>query len=291
METLTVPLVFLAGVASFASPCFLPIVPVFMASLLGVDIADTENTPKIPALAAAKAGDGFLVPGFAPAGSGGDPVPGGDTVPVRGPRSPSTKETVPEGHGGPLPMRTALLNALVFVAAFTAVFVAFWLAMAVLGFAVGGFKSYLRIGGGALLIVLGLYLAGLLSVPALDKVWRVRDSGAGEVGLGRSALIGVGFAAGWSPCIGPVLGAVIGVALTQGTMMEGLGLMLVYSAGLGLPFILLAGGATGLVARLSWFTKHARGVQIVSGALLIVVGFLMITDLLGALSGASWFGL
>lgn len=103
---------------------------------------------------------------------------------------------------------------------------------------------------------------------------------AGDVGLRRSALMGVAFGAGWSPCIGPVLGAVIGLALTSGTMVKGLGLMLVYSAGLALPFILLAGGATGLLGRLSWFTKHARAVKVASGVLLVVVGFLMITDLL-----------
>lgn len=294
METLTIPLVFLAGVASFASPCFLPIVPVFMASLLGIDVAETRDVKPIPALAAASGRDGFLVPVSVAtqAGHGGGWLSDGKSV-----SGFAGRDSEPFENQGPEPRQTpslsmggALLNALVFVAAFTAVFVAFWFAMATLGFAVGGFKTYLRIGGGALLIVLGLYLAGLLSIPALDKVWRAQGGSAGEVGLGRSAMMGLGFAAGWSPCIGPVLGAVIGLALTQGTMAQGLGLMLVYSIGLGLPFVLLAGGATGLISRLSWFTRNARVVQIISGALLMVVGFLMITDLLGTLSGVSWFG-
>mgnify|MGYP002737235235 FL=1 len=280
METITIPLVFLAGVVSFASPCFLPIVPVFMASLLGVDVSGSETQTKIPALAAAQgAGEGFLVPtGAGDAGQRAENVAGAvalNTGPA--PKPPAT-------------VRSALANSVAFVVGFTLVFVLFWFAMATLGFAVGGFKTWLRVGGGALLIVLGLYMAGLLSVPALDRAWGAKTV-AGDVGLRRSAIMGVAFGAGWSPCIGPVLGAVIGLALTSGTMVKGLGLMLVYSAGLALPFILLAGGATGLLGRLSWFTKHARAVKVASGVLLMVVGFLMITDLLAPLMGASWTSL
>ena len=94
------------------------------------------------------------------------------------------------------------------------------------------------------------------------------------------------FAAGWTPCIGPILGGIIGLATQSSTPVQGLILLVVYALGLGVPFILVAVGATAVSNKLLWFRKHEAGVSLVTGAMLILVGFLMITNLFVKLSGA-----
>ena len=103
--------------------------------------------------------------------------------------------------------------------------------------------------------------------------------------------MGLGFGAGWSPCIGPVLGVVLGLAVASESAMLGTGLLIVYCLGLGLPFLLVAAGATWLSERLSWFGRHYRVVQWISSGLLILLGLLMITNLMAPLSSFSWLTL
>jgi cytochrome c-type biogenesis protein len=140
-----------------------------------------------------------------------------------------------------------------------------------------------------MLIVMALHVAGLISIPFLSRSFsmpggRLVRRGAGEAqpapSLGRSALFGVIFAAGWTPCVGPTLGAIIGMASLRDTFAQGTLLLLVFALGLGLPFVLVALGAEAVRTRLSWFTRHAGAVSLVTGSLLMVVGFLMITNLL-----------
>ena len=102
---------------------------------------------------------------------------------------------------------------------------------------------------------------------------------------GRSALLGVVFAAGWTPCIGPILGGIIGLASVSASVAEGTLLLVAYAAGLAIPFILVAVGATAVSHRLGWFRDHYRLVSRVTGGLLVVVGFLMITNTFARLSG------
>lgn len=222
---------FVAGVASFASPCCLPMVPAWI---------------------------GYIVGG------------------------------TPSGAGGRL---VALRQSLAFVAGFTTVFVALWGSLGLVGFLLRDQAGVLRQLGGALLIVVGLHVAGLISVPALGRsfgldVGRLVRRGAdgrvlpGRVSVGRSALFGVVFAAGWTPCIGPTLGAIIGLASLRGSVAQGALLLAVFALGLGLPFVLVALGADAVAARLAWFGRHRAGVSLASGVLLIVVGFLMLTNLL-----------
>ena len=100
--------------------------------------------------------------------------------------------------------------------------------------------------------------------------------------------MGLGFGAGWSPCIGPVLGGVLGVALTGGSIIKGGALLLLYCLGLGLPFILVSLGNTQITQKLSWFSRHYASIQKVAGILLILLGALIVTDLLAPLSGLTW---
>jgi cytochrome c-type biogenesis protein len=110
---------------------------------------------------------------------------------------------------------------------------------------------------------------------------------AGSPGYGRSALFGVAFAAGWSPCIGPILGGIIGLASATASVAVGTTLLLAYAAGLAVPFLAVAMGATWVATRLGWVSRHHHAVSLVSGALLVVLGVLMITNLLARLAAFS----
>ncbi len=106
-------------------------------------------------------------------------------------------------------------------------------------------------------------------------------------GLGRSLLFGVMFAAGWSPCIGPILGGIVGLAAAQATVAQGSILLLAYAAGLAVPFVAVAVGASWVARRLAWVSRHHRAVSLVSGALLIGLGALMVTDTLERLAAVT----
>src|SRR5450631_4709205 len=199
----------------------------------------------------------------------------------------------------PKARQVALQQALAFVLGFTIVFVALFASFGLLGYILRDYAGVLRQIGGVVLIVMGLHVAGLIRISALYRQVTVptgRVLGKSETGDGtvkvlapsyaRSTLLGVVFAAGWTPCIGPVLGGIIALATQSSTPVQGLIVLVVYALGLGVPFILVAVGATGASRRLVWFRKHEAGVSLVTGAMLIVVGFLMITNLFVKLSGA-----
>ncbi len=238
---------FLAGVVSFASPCCLPLVPAYI---------------------------GYMV-----------------------------------GATGEADRRRSLLHGLAFVAGFTIVFVAFWASIGAIGYALADNAKYLRMIGGAVLVVLGLQVAGVINVRALWRDTRPMPvfggaalggatigggtvalgggTGVGAPGYGRSLLFGVVFAAGWSPCIGPILGGIIGLASSTASVAQGTVLLLAYAAGLAVPFLAVAMGATWVARRLGWVGRHHRAVSLVSGALLIVLGVLMVTNLLARLAAIT----
>lgn len=195
--------------------------------------------------------------------------------------------------------QVAFKQALAFVLGFTIVFVGLWVSLGLVGYLLADYKSILRQVGGAILIVMGLHVAGLIHISALYQQVSVpagailgkSESGDGTVKVlapsyGRSTLIGMAFAAGWTPCIGPLLGVVIGLASVRSSVVQGGVLLFVYSLGLGIPFVLVAVGATAANRKLVWFRKHEVGVNLVTGGVLILVGFLMITNLFVKLSGA-----
>jgi cytochrome c-type biogenesis protein len=235
---ITLAVAFAAGLVSFASPCCLPLVPVYVGFIVGSD-ADAAR----PARSA------------------------------------------------------AFRQSLAFVLGFTVVFVALWASIGLVGYALRDHVGLLRQLGGAILVVMGLHVAGLISLPVLG-----RQAGAGaNMGrlvarrpdgtviqqaprVGRSLLFGVVFAAGWTPCIGPILSGIIGLASLRSDVGQGTVLLLAYALGLGIPFILVALGADRLRQRLGWFARHDAAVSVVTGSMLVVVGFLMMTNLLVRLS-------
>ena len=199
----------------------------------------------------------------------------------------------------PRARRVAFRQSLAFVLGFTIVFVGLWVSLGLVGYLFRDYVPILRVVGGAILIVMGLHVAGLIRISALYRQVSVptgrligrSESGDGTVKVlapnyGRSTLIGMAFAAGWTPCIGPILGGIIGLASLNSSVGQGAVLLSAYAIGLGIPFILVAVGATAANRRLAWFRRHEAGISLVTGAMLIVVGFLMITNLFVKLSGA-----
>jgi len=179
----------------------------------------------------------------------------------------------------------ATLASLVFVLGFTVVFVPLGATATLVGSFLTDYRNELRILSGVLIIVLGLVFMDIIKVPFLQQEARFHPKPG--AGLGGAALLGGAFAFGWSPCIGPVLGSVLTLAVgrgTDGTVTEGAMLLGVYSLGLGVPFVLAGLGVTRLTSVVGWLRKHTRRVSLASGALLIIVGVLFITDQLFRIS-------
>lgn len=191
--------------------------------------------------------------------------------------------------------RRTFLHGLAFTIGFTLVFVAFWASIGLIGYLLAGNARYLRQLGGGLLIILGLNIAGVINIPALWRELRPIPAalpgsgldgagGSARPGYGRSLVFGSLFAAGWSPCIGPILGAIIGLASATESVAHGTLLLVAYSAGLAVPFLAVALGTSAVSRRLAWLGRHNLAVSRVSGALLVVLGGLMVTNLLGRLA-------
>jgi cytochrome c-type biogenesis protein len=178
----------------------------------------------------------------------------------------------------------ALIHALLFVAGFSLVFILLGASATALGRALNYYQVWLQRAGGILVIGFGLISLGVVSPGLFTRERRVQleRKPAGYLG---SALVGMAFAAGWTPCIGPVLGGILGLAATTTDLSRGMLLLGFYSAGLALPFLL---AAVALESFLEWFQRFRRflpWVMRVSGVLLIVVGLLLVTGEFTRLAG------
>lgn len=184
------------------------------------------------------------------------------------------------------PTKAVLIPALLFVAGFSVVFTALGASASVLGSFMVEYREALEIVAGILVISFGVLLLGIIKVPWLYGEARVDLGKARSFGRGAAFVMGAAFAFGWTPCVGPVLGAILALAGTTGSVGQGAALLLVYSIGLGLPFILTAllfGTMGPLLSRLN---KHALVINRVAGILLIAVGVLILTGQLSRLTGA-----
>jgi cytochrome c-type biogenesis protein len=178
----------------------------------------------------------------------------------------------------------ALLHAGLFVIGFTLIFVALGATATAFGRLLNHYQLWLERAGGLLIIVFGLYTVGLLKSGLLSREMRVQ-LGDQPVGYLGSVFAGMAFGAGWTPCIGPILGSILLYTSTRADFARGIPLLFAYSAGLALPFLVAAGA---LEAFLRWFQRFRRyigWVERIAGALLILVGLMMVFGLFTLLSG------
>jgi cytochrome c-type biogenesis protein len=243
---LTLGAALFAGLISFLSPCVLPVVPAYLGQL-GVVVTRAP----VPAFA----GAGKLAP----------------AVPSR-------------------PMAPAILNAVAFVIGFGIVFTALGLSLNAATSLLRDYQTLLRQLGGILLIVLGLNLMGVLRLPALMRTWRPLER---EPSLGRrerggvagGLVLGVVFALGWTPCIGPTLGAILTMAaVSSGPQVAAL--LVAYCIGLGVPFIVLAVAADRTTVITRSLARHGRTIELIGGALVVILGVAILFDWLAMFSNA-----
>ncbi len=174
--------------------------------------------------------------------------------------------------------RVCVVHAASFVTGFSLVFIVFWTSIGVIGFLFLDNARYLREAGGAILIFMGLHLLGVINIGFLNREYSVSQGQPGKTGYPRSLVMGMTFAAGWTPCIGPVLGSIIGLAIIGGTVGQVALLMVAYSAGLGVPFLIMAFAVDGISARLKRMRPVLATVPLVSGLLVVAIGVVILTN-------------
>jgi len=224
MSPVELGLAVVAGLVSFVSPCCLPMVPMYLSYLAGI------------------AGRGTVVTALAsPAGTGAGPA-----IAVRA-----------------RPSRALImLHAAAFVAEFSVIFVALGASASVLGVLLRTHLLLLRHVAGLLIVLFGLHTAGVLRVSWLYRERRAHVDPTTGVGLGRSAVLGLAFAAGWSPCIGPMLGSILLLAGNTATLGQGV-------------LLLVAVFVQGLAERLRRVNRYFGTINLVAGALLVVMGVMV----------------
>ncbi|MGH2478632.1 MAG: cytochrome c biogenesis CcdA family protein [Ktedonobacteraceae bacterium] len=225
---------FVAGLASFLSPCVLPLVPIFLAQLVGQSVSQSEES------------------------------------------SPGRLVT--------------FLHALMFVGGFTLAFIALGATASTLGSVLHTNQFLLRQVGGIVLVIIGLHMTGLLTLPFLT--WQKRfEFQPARPSYPASFLIGLIFAIGWTPCVGLILGPILGLAAHAATLRQGVALLLVYSLGLGIPFLLLGLGLDRLSMLLKWLKPHVGKIEIATGVIMIAMGVLIYFNLFLMLNRFFNFGL
>jgi cytochrome c-type biogenesis protein len=188
-----------------------------------------------------------------------------------------------EGVPDPGLVRRVALTSFCFVLGFSTVFVSLGAAATLAGYYLQQWKRPLGMLGGAVIIVLGLHTLGVFRLKFLlyEKRAEVKQKPLGLIG---AYVVGLAFAFGWTPCIGPILGAILLYAAQQETVTQGVVLLSFYSAGLGVPFVLAALAINSFFSASSMLRRHMKTVEHVSGALLIGVGVLLLTDRLSVIA-------
>ncbi|WP_370320899.1 cytochrome c biogenesis CcdA family protein [Oricola sp.] len=181
--------------------------------------------------------------------------------------------------------RRIILSAVAFVAGFTTVFVALGATASVIGQTIAQYFGVLSVIAGVIIIIMGLHFLGLFRIGFLYREARVdvRNKPAGFVG---AYIMGLAFAFGWTPCVGPVLAAILFIAGAEDTALRGAGLLAVYSLGIGLPFIIAAVFASRFISWANRFKRHMATVEKAMGGLLVITGLLFVTGQMSRI--AQW---
>jgi cytochrome c-type biogenesis protein len=172
--------------------------------------------------------------------------------------------------------RRVVLNSLAFIFGFSLVFVSLGASASYLGSLFLGYRGLIRIVGGVFVILVGVYLMGLFKIATLERYFQFNLEGKPAGYLG-SVLVGITFAVAWTPCVGPILGAILALAGTSGEIETGIFLLMTYAAGLALPFFLSAVAVNSFFQFSQFFRRYLRVVHVGAGALLVVVGMLLLT--------------
>ena len=181
----------------------------------------------------------------------------------------------------PVSVRRAFVSTVWFVLGFSAVFIVLGASATTLGALLLRKLALFRWVAGAVIMLFGIHLTGLVRIPFLqvEKKFEVRSRPLTQAG---AFLVGAAFAFGWTPCIGPILAGILALASTQETIGRGMLLLAVYSAGLGLPFLATSLGIGVFLRVFARFKRYLRAVEIASGILLLLIGLLIMTDRLSA---------
>jgi cytochrome c-type biogenesis protein len=173
--------------------------------------------------------------------------------------------------------RLTIVHSLAFIAGFSIVFISLGATATATGQFLRDHQDTLRRVGGVLIVLFGVYLTGILPIPALsrERKFQITEKPLGVLG---SVLVGITFAAGWTPCIGPILASILLYASTAKTVGTGILLLSVYSLGLGVPFFLASLGMNSFLAASSRLRRSLRTIEIVSGVILIAFGIALVTN-------------
>ena len=187
-------------------------------------------------------------------------------------------------HPSHIIRQKSIFHSLSFICGFTVVFVLLGASATYIGSFLHEHAVIIRKVGGVLLVLLGIHVTGLVPLRFLlgEKRVSIKHKPAGYVG---SFLVGIAFAAGWTPCIGPILAAILAVAATEENVYQGIVLLLIYSLGLGVPFFLSALAMHRFLAVFHRFKKYIRAFEVITGFLLMVIGLLIYSNWLSRLSG------
>lgn len=179
---------------------------------------------------------------------------------------------------------TALLHAVWFVAGFSAIFIGLGATASALGSVLRLYEVWLGRIGGVVVIVFGLYLLGVLRPAFLLRERRLHLAHK-PLGYLGSSLVGVAFGAAWTPCIGPILGGILTLAAAQASVRHGVALLAVYSVGLAVPFLITAFALDRFLVWFQRFRPYIVWVERIAGALLIILGLLLVTDRFTLIAG------
>ncbi len=190
--------------------------------------------------------------------------------------------------------KSIIINSLLFIAGFSCVFIAFGASASLIGQVLITYQDHIRKIGGVLIVVFGLSLLGMLNIRFLSTEKRMHF-GSRPAGYVGSFLIGVAFAAGWTPCVGPVLGTILLYASTTDSLLNGVMLLASYSLGLGLPLFATALGVDRFLSYFKQVRSYLWGVSTVSGVFLVVVGVMIYANSLTMITsfleryGIGWY--
>jgi cytochrome c-type biogenesis protein len=179
-----------------------------------------------------------------------------------------------------------IANSLAFIGGFSFIFVLLGASATFIGEVFLAYQDIVQKIGGILVVLFGLYIMGVIKLNFLssEKKFHIENKPAGYIG---SFLVGMAFAAGWTPCVGPILGSILLYASTTGSVAKGMGLLAVYSLGLGLPLFISALAINTFLSTFKVITRYMRWITIVSGAFLIIVGIMIFTGSFTFLT--AWF--